>query len=290
MITEKDIKRVDKIELANRRVLKLNRPLVMGILNVTPDSFSDGGKHASPKEALSFAHKMVKDGVDIIDIGGESSRPGSDPVTVDEELKRVIPIIKKIREHSNIPISIDTTKSEVASQTISAGADIINDISALRFDSKMAEVIAENKTPVVLMHMLGIPKTMQVEPTYTDCVNEIMQFFSERIHFCLNNGIPREKIILDPGIGFGKRLNDNLTIINKIGQFKTFGCPVLLGASRKSFIGLVTGEKNHPDKRIGGSLASAITGIQNGVDIIRVHDISETVEAMKLIMALKETV
>jgi dihydropteroate synthase len=262
----------------------------MGILNITPDSFSDGGKLTNIKEALSFAHQMVINGVDIIDIGGESSRPGSDPVSADEELSRVLPIIKKIREHSQIPISIDTTKSEVAKQAITAGADIVNDISALRFDDDMVNVVAEAKVPVVLMHMLGQPKTMQVDPVYSDCVNEIMQFFSERIHFCLNNGIPRDKIIIDPGIGFGKRLNDNLSIINKIAQFKTFGCPVLLGASRKSFIGLVTGDKKHPKNRLGGSLASAITGIQNGVDILRVHDIAETVEAIKLIKALKETI
>ncbi len=208
---------------------------------------------------------------------------------MDEELKRVIPIIKKIREHSTIPISIDTTKAEVASQAISAGADIVNDISALRFDDEMVDVVAENKIPVVLMHMLGQPKTMQVDPIYFDCVNEIMQFFSERIHFCLNNGIPREKIILDPGIGFGKKLADNLVLINKIGQFKTFGCPVLLGPSRKSFIGMITGDKKSAEKRIGGSLAAAITGIQNGVDILRVHDIAETIEAIKLLKALKET-
>ncbi len=281
--------RTNKIELANGRLLKLDRPLVMGILNVTPDSFSDGGKYAGIKEALSFAQQMVKDGVDIIDIGGESSRPGSNPVSLDEELKRVIPIITKIREHSTIPISIDTTKADVARQAISAGADIVNDISALRFDSEMVDVIAENRTPVILMHMLGDPKTMQADPIYFDCVNEIMQFFSERIHFCLNNGIQREKIILDPGIGFGKKLSDNLALINKIGQFKTFGCPVLLGASRKSFIGMITGDKKSPEKRIGGSLAAAITGIQNGVDILRVHDIAETIEAIKLLKALKET-
>lgn len=288
MLTEQT-NRIDKIELPNQRVLKLDRPLVMGILNVTPDSFSDGGKYASQKDALNHARQMVGDGVDIIDVGGESSRPGSDPVSTDEELHRVIPIIKKIREHSTIPISIDSTKADVAALAISAGADIVNDISALRFDSEMVDVIAEKKTPVVLMHMLGQPKTMQVDPVYFDCVNEIMQFFSERIHFCLNNGIPREKIILDPGIGFGKQLSDNLALINKIGQFKTFGCPVLLGASRKSFIGMVTGDKKSPKKRIGGSLAAAITGIQNGVDILRVHDIAETIEAIKLIKALKET-
>ena len=288
MLTE-NINRPDKIELPNHRFLNFDRPLVMGILNVTPDSFSDGGKYPGPNDAVNRARQMVNDGADIIDIGGESSRPGSDPVGLDEELKRVIPIIKKIREHSNIPISIDTTKAEVANQAISTGADIVNDISALRFDREMVDVIAENRTPVVLMHMLGKPKTMQIEPTYFDCVNEIMQFFSERIHFCLNNGIPREKIILDTGIGFGKRLIDNLTIINKIEQFKTFGCPVLLGASRKSFIGMITGDKKYPEKRIGGSLAAAIIAIQNGVDILRVHDIAETIEAIKLIKELKET-
>jgi len=281
MLTEKTNRpeKPGKIEFSNRRSVVFDRPRVMGIL----------GLFAGPDDALAFARQMIGNGADIIDVGGESSRPGSDPVSLDEELKRVIPIIKKIREHSNIPLSIDTTKAEVANQAISAGADIVNDISALRFDPEMVNVVAENRTPVVLMHMLGKPKTMQVSPTYFDCVNEIMQFFSERIHFCLNNGIPREKIILDPGIGFGKRLGDNLILINKIGQFKTFGCPLLLGASRKSFIGIVAGDKKDPEKRIGGSLAAAIIGIQNGVDILRVHDIADTIEAVKLIKALQET-
>jgi len=152
----------------------------------------------------------------------------------------------------------------------------------------MAEVVAENGRPVVLMHMLGKPKTMQIDPIYRDCITEIMQFFSERIHYCLNKGIPRDKIILDPGIGFGKRLSDNLMIIKKIAEFRTFGCPLMLGTSRKSFIGMVTGEKDHPENRIGGSLASEIVGIRNGADIIRVHDVAETVEAIKLLGALGE--
>jgi dihydropteroate synthase len=278
-----------KIELPNRRFLDFRRPLVMGIINVTPDSFSDGGLYVEPKPALNKAREIIEDGADIIDIGGESSRPGADPVEIEEELERVIPIIKKIRGFSNIPISIDTTKAETASQAISAGADMVNDISALRNDSEMAEVVAENGRPVILMHMLGKPKTMQVDPIYRDCISEIMQFFSERIHYCLNKGIPRDKIILDPGIGFGKRLNDNLTIINRIAEFRTFGCPLMLGTSRKSFIGLVTGEKDQPEKRIGGSLASEIIGIQNGADIVRVHDVAETVEAIKLLLALRET-
>lgn len=290
MLTEKTNKfnKPGKIELRNQRFLEFDQPVVMGILNVTPDSFSDGGKYIKTEDALAQARKMIKNGADIIDIGGESSRPGSDPVETDEELQRVIPIIRKIREFSNIPISTDTTKSEVASEAISSGADIINDISALRFDDKMAEVAAEYNCPVVLMHMLGKPKTMQIDPSYFDCISEIMQFFSERIHYCLNKGIPRERLILDPGIGFGKRQQDNLAIIKKIGEFKTFGCPVLLGTSRKSFIGNVSGGSKNAEDRLGGSVISAIIGIQNGVDIVRVHDVAETVEAIKMMAALKD--
>jgi len=280
--------RAGEIRLANGHILDTRRTLVMGVINVTPDSFSDGGQYLDADEAVAHAHRMISDGADIIDIGGESSRPGSDPVDEKTELDRVIPIIREIRDFSDTPISIDTTKAEVARQAVLAGADIINDISALRFDREMVEVVAENRAPVVLMHMLGIPKTMQVDPSYADCISEVMQFFSERLHHCLNYGITKERIILDPGIGFGKRLQDNLTIISRLKEFKTFECPIMLGTSRKSFIGMISGEKDHPESRIGGSLASALIAIMNGANIIRVHDVAETIEAIKIHRALKE--
>ncbi len=179
-------------------------------------------------------------------------------------------------------------KAEVARQALDAGADIINDISALRHDPKMIDLICDRNVPIVLMHMLGTPKTMQQSPSYRDCVHEIMQFFSERLHFCLNYGVSKERIIIDPGIGFGKRLVDNLVIFKHLGQFKTFGCPIMVGASRKSFIKTITGSDALPEDRIGGSLAAAIVGIQNGADIIRVHDVAETSEALKVYLSIKE--
>jgi dihydropteroate synthase len=277
-----NIKELEKIPLADGRFLKLDHPLIMGILNVTPDSFSDGGKYDKVESAVARGEEIIDEGADIIDIGGESTRPGSVPVTLDDELKRVIPTIRKIRQISSIPISIDTTKAQVARQAVDAGASIINDISALKFDPDMIDVVSESHSPVILMHMLGEPETMQHDPFYKDCINEIMQFFSERMHYCLNHGISKHQIILDPGIGFGKRLTDNLAIISKISEFRTFGCPVMIGTSRKSFIGMITGDEKHPGKRIGGSIVAALKSIANGADIIRVHDVAETIEAIRI--------
>jgi len=275
------------IALPDGQVLKLEQPLVMGIVNVTPDSFSDGGMFYSPDDAVKHAKKLIDDGADIIDVGGESTRPGSDAVPLDEETERVIPVIRAIRDISPIPISIDTTKPGVAKEAIKNGATMINDISALRFDENMAEVAATHKTPVVLMHMLGQPKTMQEAPHYHDCINEIKQFFSERIHFCLNYGIDKDRIILDPGIGFGKRLEDNLEILRRLDEFRMFDCPLLLGASRKSFISMITRDRHDPLARIGGSIAAAILAVCNGAHIIRVHDVAATVEAIKVTDAIK---
>lgn len=276
------------MELPGGRRLEFSRPLVMGVVNVTPDSFSDGGRFLKREDAIKQAHKIVDEGADIVDVGGESSRPGSEPVNLEEELDRVIPVIRTIRGFSDVPISIDTTKPEVARHAIEAGADIINDISALRFDNGMARIASENKTPVILMHMLGTPKTMQVAPHYNDCIKEIKEFFSEQIKHCSRNGIAKERIILDPGIGFGKRLKDNLTIIRNLGEFKSFGCPIMLGASRKSFISMVTGIGGDADKRIGGSLAAVFIAIRSGCDIVRVHDVAATVEAMQVLNAIGE--
>jgi len=268
-----------KLTLRDLRSIETGTPLVMGVLNVTPDSFSDGGAFLSPVVAVARGLQMVADGADIIDIGGESTRPGAASVSVDEELARVLPVISKLRAHSDIPISIDTNKAVVAKEALDAGADIVNDISALRMDPEMVRVLAESQAPVILMHMLGTPRTMQQRPHYENCVEEIAAFFQERIEFCIANGIAREKLILDPGIGFGKRLEDNLAIIACIARFKQFGFPVLVGASRKSFIGMIHVSGTNARERLGGSIASALVAVRNGADIVRVHDVAETVEA-----------
>lgn len=261
------------------------RTLIMGILNVTPDSFSDGGLHYNLEDAVAHALKMAEEGADIIDIGGESTRPGSEPVSLKEELRRVIPVIKAIREESDIPISIDTYKAEVAEEALLAGADMVNDISALRFDEEMKDLVAKYQIPVVLMHMQGTPKTMQENPTYTDVVVEISAFFKERIAEACAAGISEDNVIIDPGIGFGKRLEHNLEIIRKLAEFKSLGRPILLGTSRKSFIGQIT--KAPVAERLEGTIASTIIGIMNGADIVRVHDVRQVKRAVEIADAIK---
>jgi dihydropteroate synthase len=277
-----------EIMLPRNRRLDLTRSCIMGILNVTPDSFSDGGRYKNINAAVEHAKIMIENGAAIIDIGGESSRPGSEPVSGDIEKDRVLPVIEKIREFSDIPISIDTTKSDVASEAIEAGADIINDISALRFDNKMIDTAVKYDVPVILMHMLGEPKTMQSEPSYDDCIGEVRKFLMERIVACVKAGIDRDKIIIDPGIGFGKRLEDNLDILRNLDKLTELGYPVLLGASRKSFIGMIS-EKTpgDADKRIGGSLAAMFFALVAGCRIIRVHDVAESVEALRIYAAVE---
>jgi dihydropteroate synthase len=283
---ELEVGKLREIPLSGGRSLKFNRPLAMGALNATPDSFSDGGKFYMWDAAVARAREIISEGADILDIGGESSRPGSDPVTEEEESERVIPVIKSVRQFSDIPISVDTTKASIAAKALAAGADIINDISAARFDKEMIPTVVRYGAPIILMHMLGRPKTMQVNPHYDNCVEEIKRFLKERVKYCESRGISGEKIIVDPGIGFGKRLKDNLAIINHIGEFKKLGCPVLLGLSRKSFIGMLGGSQE-PDKRLGGSIAAAIMAIRNGADIIRAHDVAATIEAIKVLMAIE---
>jgi dihydropteroate synthase len=275
------------IVLKGGRELSLTRPVVMGILNVTPDSFSDGGEFLDAEKAVAHGLKMEHDGADIIDIGGESSRPGAEPIPEDIELDRVLPVIDEIRSKSQIPISIDTYKATVAQAAIEAGADIVNDISALRFDDKMPEVAAAMKVPVVLMHMKGMPRNMQESPSYQHCIEELQEFFLERIEFCHNNGIDKSKLILDPGIGFGKRLTDNIEILTHLNVFKNFSLPVLIGLSRKSFIKSLYPRNATAETRLGGSVAGAVLAIQRGADIVRVHDVAETVEAIKIMEALR---
>lgn len=275
------------LSLSASRVLSFDRPLVMGVLNVTPDSFSDGGAYLSQEQAVTHALRMISEGADIIDVGGESSRPGAAPVSAEEELARTVPIISGLRRVTSVPISIDTTKSAVASEALRAGADLINDISALRFDPSMATLVAQSGAPVVLMHMQGTPRDMQQDPHYDDCVAEICRFFEERIEFCRAAGISEDRLILDPGIGFGKRVKDNLDILGRLAEFTRFGRPLLVGASRKSFIAGVHTASGIPAERVGGSLAAALVAVMHGANIVRVHDVAATVEALRLLQAIQ---
>ena len=248
--------------------------LIMGILNMTPDSFSDGGQFKSHNKAIDHALKMVEEGANIIDIGGESTRSGAEAVQLEEELSRTIPIIEAIRLKSDCLISIDTYKSKVATAALAAGADMVNDISGLTFDHNMASLVAERNVPVIIMHIKGKPGDMQKNPNYDNLIKEIKAFFEIQIAIAKKAGIDSGNIILDPGIGFGKRLEDNFEIIRELGQISTMGYPVLLGPSRKSFIGFTL---DLPiEERIEGTLASITAGVINGARIVRVHDIRAT--------------
>ena len=257
---------------------KKKQSLIMGILNVTPDSFSDGGDFFEKNIAIDRALEMVKQGADIIDIGGESTRPFSDSVSLKEEISRVIPVIEGISKESDVCISIDTTKSRVAIEALEVGASLINDISAMEIDSAMVDVALKFNCPIVLMHMKGIPKNMQDNPQYQSLISDIKEYLLARIDFVVSKGIDRKKIIIDPGIGFGKTVKNNFEIINNLDQFVKMNLPVLLGASRKSFIGT---SLNLPEKdRLEGSIAANIIGLQKGAKIFRVHDVVETKRAM----------
>ncbi len=262
------------------------RTLIMGVLNVTPDSFYDGGRYSNLKQAVERALQMVEEGADIIDIGGESSRPGAKSVEEKEELERVIPVIKKLSSRIKALISIDTYKSGVAKKAIDVGASIVNDISALRMDEKMAKVVESSGVPVCLMHMQGTPRNMQRNPRYKDVVSEIFAFLRERIDFCEQAGIDIEKTIVDPGIGFGKTVLHNLEILKNLDQFKSLGRPIMIGVSRKSLIGKVL--QLEPEERLEGSLASAIWSMTKGASILRVHDIRETKRAVKMVEAIAQ--
>jgi dihydropteroate synthase len=258
---------------------------IMGVLNVTPDSFSDGGDFFKESDAVMRFKEMTSEGADIIDVGAESSRPGSKSITVEEELKRlekVIPFFKK----SSVPVSIDTYKSEVAEVALSKGAKIVNDISACRMDNRMIDVIRNYDSTIVLMHMKGTPENMQEKPYYDNVMKEIGEFFEERIEYCLSNGVSENKIILDPGIGFGKRQIDNLTILSNLQEFTSYGLPILVGTSRKSFIGRITGEE--AKERLNGSVATAIYSYLKGASIFRVHDVRQTKNAFSVISAILE--
>ena len=258
----------------------------MGILNVTPDSFSDGSLYFDKSAAIKRALQMVEDGADIIDIGGESTRPGSEPVTIEEELRRTIPVIEVLAKEIKIPISIDTYKSEVAKRALDAGSSMVNDISGLRFDPEMPGVISKYKVPVVIMHIKGTPKAMQQNPVYEALIPEIIDYLREGIRTALESGIPEDKIIIDPGIGFGKTFNHNLEIINNLREFTLLEKPILIGPSRKAFIGKILGDVPVTD-RLEGTAAAVAISIMNGANIIRVHDVKEMVRVAKVTDAIK---
>ncbi len=266
------------------RVFPCNNPVLMGILNVTPDSFSDGGRHWTLQDAVNHAKRMIDDGADIIDIGGESTRPFSEPVGEDEELSRVIPVIEKVRDISDIPISVDTYKAAVAHEALKAGADIINDISGLTYDDNMAHVIAEHDACAVIMHIKGEPKNMQENPVYDNVIAEIMAFLRRQVNYAVAAGVDGGKIIIDPGIGFGKRVADNLRILKMLHVFKELGKPVLIGTSMKSFIGKIT--DSPLEERVDGTLATVAIALMNGADIFRVHDVLRAGRVLKMVKAV----
>ena len=261
------------------------RTHIMGILNVTPDSFSDGGQYLELNKAIEHGLKMANDGADIIDVGGESTRPYSKKTSTNEEIDRVIPVIEILHKELSIPISIDTYKSEVAQESLNAGASMINDISALRFDPHMASIASNAKVPITLMHMKGTPDNMQENPTYDDLISEIMEFLKDAIKRSVTAGIKEDLIIVDPGIGFGKTFDDNLKIIKELFRFGSLQRPVLLGTSNKSFIGHILDKEAH--ERDIGTMATIATGVMNGAHIVRVHNVRKAVETVKITDSIK---
>ncbi len=276
---------MNKTMKIRNHILDFNKnTYVMGIINCTPDSFYPGSRKEGLEAAFKTAEDMITAGVHIIDIGGESSRPGSDPVSADEEIERVIPVIKQIRAESDIIISIDTVKPEVAQAAVRSGADIINDISGFKLRNGLDRVAAENNVTVILMHMRGTPKTMQEDPHYNNTIKEIYTELNESVSLALNAGIKRNKIIIDPGIGFGKRYIDNLIILKNLKVLKGLGIPILIGLSRKSFLGEILNTK--VENRMVGSITANTIAVINGANIVRVHDYSESIEMIKVINAV----
>lgn len=267
-----------------KHVLTLSRPLVMGIVNVTPDSFSDGGRYAATELAVAHALKLVEEGADILDIGGESTRPGATPVALEEELSRVIPVITALAQRVNVPLSIDTYKPAVMQAAIAAGADLVNDVRALQ-ESGALEIVAASTAGVCLMHMQGTPATMQQEPHYSDVLTEVATFLQARKGAAMAAGIPAARIVLDPGFGFGKRSLHNLTLLQRLPQLGALGQPLLIGLSRKSVLGQITG--NDVDARLHASLAAAVIAAMKGASILRVHDVKATCDALKVVAAVQ---
>jgi dihydropteroate synthase len=261
------------------------RTAVMGIVNVTPDSFSDGGKFFDADMAAAHGVRLEEEGADVVDVGGESTRPGAEPVPAEEEIRRVVPVIRKLRAKIKIPISIDTVKSEVARAALDAGADIVNDVSALRVDAAMAALVAREVVPIILMHMQGTPRTMQQNPAYADVVSEVAGFLKERSDYAARCGIAEENTIIDPGIGFGKNLEHNLALLHGLPALAALGLPLLVGASRKAFIGRLLDVG--AEERLEGSLAAAVAAALAGANMIRVHDVKEAVRALCIADAVR---
>ena len=265
------------------RTLLLERPLVMGVVNLTPDSFSDGGRYLEPAQALERALALEAEGAAIIDLGGESTRPGAEPVTVQEELRRVLPVLERLRPRTAAVLSIDTSKPDVMRACAAAGADLINDVYALRAPGAL-EAAAESGCAICVMHMQGEPRTMQHAPHYDDVVGEVRAFLQARVRACLAAGIAEERIVLDPGFGFGKTLAHNLTLLRRLEALRIEGLPILAGLSRKSMIGALTGQR--AEERVHGSVAAALIAAQNGAQILRVHDVAATLDALKVLAAV----
>ncbi len=264
---------------------ELNKVRIMGVLNITPDSFSDGGKYTSIDKALEQALLMVEQGANIIDVGGESTRPGASKVSVNEELDRVIPVIEKIRSHSDVVISIDTTKPQVMQHAVTAGATLINDVNALQ-EPFAIEIVKNLNVDICLMHMQGTPDSMQQSPSYSDVVNDIKMFLQNRVDSCVHAGIAKNKIIIDPGFGFGKTVNDNLLLLQRLEEFKSFDLPILVGLSRKSMLASIT--NRDVDLRLAGSLTLATLAVLHGATIVRVHDVAQTLDAVKVLLAMQQ--
>jgi dihydropteroate synthase len=280
------------LTLRDRLFTGKSAPYIMGILNITPDSFYAGSRARSAATIAETAERMEADGADILDIGGESTRPGSDYVSVQEELDRVLPAVEAIRRRSSIPLSVDTRKRPVAEAALNAGVDMINDVTALRDDPEMARLCAERNVPVVLMHMRETPKTMQVDPHYRDVISEIIQELEERIEAARAAGVRKEQIIIDPGIGFGKRYEDNLHILHCLRRFRELGFPLLMGLSRKSFLGrAAAGPDREPlsaERRLISSVAANLYSVLEGADMVRVHDVEATAQALRVIEAIRK--
>ncbi len=275
-----------RMELPSGRALETaGRPLVMGVLNVTPDSFSDGGRFLTLKAAMERARRMCAEGADLIDVGGESTRPGSEPVPADEQTRRVLPVIGELAVEVSTPISIDTRKAEVAEAALEAGAELINDVSALRADPEMAPLAAERGVAVILMHMQGTPETMQQEPSYEDVVGEVSAWLHERVEWAASQGIARERLIVDPGFGFGKTVGHNLELLRRLPALHSTGRPVLVGTSRKSMIGAVLDAP--PDRRLHGTLATVAAAALAGCHAVRVHDVAPALEVLRVCEAVR---
>lgn len=278
----------DRIAM-NNTFLDLSPVKIMGILNCTPDSFSDGNKYLDTDKAFQHAMQMIEDGADFIDLGGESSRPGIEPISAQEEIARILPVLKLLKAKTTVPISIDTYHAETVRIALLEGAEIINEISALNFDKDMIKVLGQFKqAPIILMHMLGEPRTMQQNPTYVNVLEDILKYFEERISFCEEHNIDKSRLILDPGIGFGKRFEDNLLILNNLESFKSFGLPVLLGTSRKSFINQIYESK--PEERLCGTLATTALAFEKNINIVRVHDVKENKQFIETLKKVRTAI